>query len=210
MVREIVNEEFKNFKIVYLISKNNLYFKTSEILKNIDIKDNVSSLINSKTSSGFRYDPLFENVKKRGKYKNAYYFSSEDMKVFMGLYNPKSKENQKDWQMYVDWVTDFISKHESFNLKMKSQNKKDILNTLTRVSKMLCIGVKKDLVPFLINNKFLYRQQGVLLPFDSKISRGLFKVKTIEINKDSHIGVVPQVMITTKGFNKIRELWNKK
>lgn len=214
---DLFNDEFPSFKLNLMESwKENskrkfLYFKTSTILKSIGVNDSISSLINPETSTGKRYEKLFESVNKRGKYKNAYYFSIYDMKLFLKLYRPNGEEKRELWQSFGDWVNTLIREHLDKNPieKKKNPKRKVILNTLTTTAKLIGIGVKKDLVPFLIENRFLYRQQGTLLPYEIKIRQKLFSVREIKIDKVTHHGVVPQVFVTEKGHEKIKELWNR-
>lgn len=204
------NQEYKQFKATKLYSWTNknprkfLYFKTSDILKSIGVNDSVSSLINSDSSSGSRYKNIFERVKQRGKCKGATYFSVEDMREFMKLYEPRGEERRGLWQVYVDWIQTMITEHERLSHR-NTKPKRGVVNTLTATAKMLGIGIKKDLVPFLIEKQFLYRHQGALLPFERKINQKLFEVKEVKIQN----GVVPQVFVTEKGYNKIKQLWKK-
>lgn len=211
----LFNEEYPKFKIKTLQSKKGdgrwfLYFKTSDILKSIGVKDSVSSLINPKSSTGAkRFHKLYEALKKRGTYKRAFYFSAPEMKYFITNYKPRGEEKRELWQCYVDWIQTVIREHLDKNpIKTKSPERKIIKNTLTSTAKMLGIGVKKDLIPFLIEQRFLYRQRGVLLPFEIKVRQKIFTVREVKIDKLTHEGIVPQVFVTKKGHEKIKELWN--
>lgn len=55
------------------------------------------------------------------------------------------------------------------------------LRTITEVSKILKVK-RKDLIESLICDKALYRQNGALLPYQDKLERGYFDVKTGSAN----------------------------
>lgn len=79
---------------------------------------------------------------------------------------------------------------------------KDLLLNFRDTAKELKIK-QKDFIEFLINNKYIFRDNGGnLKPYSTSISKGFFKIREFVVN--NHAGT--QTLITPKG----REYFNKK
>lgn len=79
---------------------------------------------------------------------------------------------------------------------------RDLLLNFRDTAKELEIK-QKDFISFLINNKYIFRDnKGNLRPYSTSVSKGLFKIREFVVN--NHAGT--QTLITTKG----REYFNKK
>ena len=79
---------------------------------------------------------------------------------------------------------------------------KDLLLNFRDTAKELDIK-QKDFIEFLINNKYIFRDNGGnLKPYSTSISKGFFKIREFVVN--NHAGT--QTLITPKG----REYFNKK
>lgn len=79
---------------------------------------------------------------------------------------------------------------------------RDLLLNFRDTAKELEIK-QKDFISFLINNKYIFRDnKGNLRPYSTSVSKGLFKTREFVVN--NHAGT--QTLITTKG----REYFNRK
>ena len=214
----LTNKEFPSFKLELMFvrwkggKKDYVYIKTSSILKSIGVKDSVSSLLNSEVSTGSekKYPDLWNNINTRGKHKGAYYFNYRDFETFLNNYYPNRDDRRELWQYYRSWVIDVLYKGRVEVNEEEEEPKpkpKMILLTLTQTAKMLDCGIKKDLAPLLVSRHFLYRQNGFLMPYQQHQTAGHFRVLNRKPRSKHVEGTVPQTMVTPRGFQRIKSLW---
>lgn len=222
-----------------LRGKKGHYFSTLPLFKSWGSEDTFSSFVTRYIYGNNRqwvekYKDLMDNhchiVESNPNKPNIgrakYWLEAEHYLWFLDTYSPKTEEHNSRFQLYRDWVKAVIElipteseiyAVNGFYLKevkierdyLDTEKDKNILNTFTKVAKMLEIGVKKDLLPFLIKRGIVYKQRKVNLAMQSQINLGHFKTIEARAGGKEDGQFVPQTMVTNKGYLYIKNLWLK-